>query len=283
MDRIAANLQDHPNSRQIKKLVFAACTGTWENNPQQLAAFDLSTLLGDLTQRYPTLASLKERLFKIVDSLNKKDEYRKIASQFLDHLEPEYLQQDIMGFQSIDGESFMAPESESPTEPFAHESKLKTPTINPQPIASSYLAPEVIHPLRGDVSAPDVELGLPEDWFDIRWEIMKFANPLSVKILLFSIVEAPFAFSHEDWLRLHQVTLDQLLCRLVSSSTSLANVEARLQKMAMVLDQAMPAEHTAPHIGTTVMAIVQALQPLTKLAPPNRAIPSEPALVSHRQ
>jgi hypothetical protein len=229
------------------------------------------------------LASLKERLFKIVDSLNKKDEYRKIASQFLEHLEPEYRHLDVMGLQSSNGELLEASESESPTEPFAHQSKLKAPTINPQPIEAPYLAPEVMQPLLGDASAPDTELGLPEDWFDIRWEIMKFANPLSVKILLFSIVESPFAFSHEDWLKLHHVTLDQLLCQLVSSSTSLANVEARLQEMAMALDQAMPAEHTAPHIGTTVMAIVQALQPLTKLVSPSKATLSEPALVFHRK
>jgi hypothetical protein len=375
MDLTATTLRDDHQARQVKKLVLAACTGNWENDPQQLATFSLSNLLVDLMQRYPSPDQLKGRLYGIVDNLNKKQEYRQVAQLVVDQLEPLYLpivpgapeptgllaplppaskqstakqaapkqptfksgvleefhpEPQILGSYLFDAQTINAllaepetdqipaslyppslhppsypqashpqpqptaqPETAQIAQPETAQPKMaqpaqpkvellvsdELPIRNPillelaadtetfeltQPFsfaAASYIAPEVLQPPVLQTSQPQVSpLPLPEDWFDIRWEIMKYANPLSVKILLYSAVYEPFSFDPQDWQRLQNLAIDDLLSGLVGSSTSLAEIEQKLQETAAFLEQA--ASLTTGTLSTAIPALIQALQGL---------------------
>ena len=86
------NLQADAQSHRIKKLIFGACQGVWENDRTTLSKFELLPLLEKLCQRYRTLASLEEALKVMVSRLNRKIEYQAVADTILQALHPVYAQ-----------------------------------------------------------------------------------------------------------------------------------------------------------------------------------------------
>ena len=76
--------------QRIKKLIFALCQQTWENDPAVLAKFDLGDLLTTLRRNYPTLFHLKQKLTRVVARLNRKGTYATVAEIIISQLEPWY-------------------------------------------------------------------------------------------------------------------------------------------------------------------------------------------------
>lgn len=75
------------------------------------------------------------------------------------------------------------------------------------------------------------------DGFDLRLELMKFTNPLRVKILLFSLVEQPFEFNEAAWSALKRYSLETLLKKLLETYST-ANMADRLWQTAHALPEA---------------------------------------------
>lgn len=289
MDSIATRPPDERQARQLKKLVLAACTGIWENDPNQLAHFSLATLLADLIQRYPEFEQLNSRLNSIVNNLNKPTEYRRVAKLLVDQLAPLYptptlsrasspemvaLEPDWtsptnlspLGSQPLSSE-LIEPQIRNPLllAAVAEAAEHTQPSRYPAYPAASYIAPEVLQdqPAPRETSMGLNPLQLPADWFDTRWEIMKYANPLSVKILLFSITHRPYAFSDSDWQQLQGLSLDDLLTSLVRNSFDLSALEWQLQETATSLEAS--GGLTQATLTTVVPALLQALQPLFQM------------------
>lgn len=86
----AATLEQDPQYRRVKKLIFAIYQGVWENDPKVLAQFDLTTMLEQLQQRHHTLISLEKALQTMAARLNRKEIYLAIADTILTVLEPVY-------------------------------------------------------------------------------------------------------------------------------------------------------------------------------------------------
>ncbi|MGD1860549.1 MAG: adenylate/guanylate cyclase domain-containing protein [Leptolyngbyaceae cyanobacterium] len=86
----AQTLQQDPESRRIKKLVFGTYQGVWENDPRVLAEFDLGTMLKQLRQRHHTLIALEKALQLMASRLNHKEIYFAVADSILAALEPAY-------------------------------------------------------------------------------------------------------------------------------------------------------------------------------------------------
>jgi hypothetical protein len=293
MESIVTRPQDERQAQQVKKLVLAACTGTWENDPKQLANFSLATLLADLIQRYPEFEQLNSRLDSIVNNLNKQTEYRRVAKLLVDQLAPLYPNPTLSKAPSSElaalepdwispklpsfplGSQLLSPELIEPeirnplllaavseaaerTQPFSYPAASHT--------AASYIAPEVLQdpPAAAETAIPLNPLQLPVDWFDTRWEIMKYANPLSVKILLFSVTHRPYAFSDADWQQLQGLSLDDLLTSLVRNSFDLSALERQLQETATLLEASGGLTQTT--LTTVVPALLQALQPLFQVS-----------------
>lgn len=96
------------------------------------------------------------------------------------------------------------------------------------------------HPGKSRSKAPTVtipkpsSLKYPQKLFDIRLAIMRYANPLKAKILIFSALHHPFSFSEEDWIILKRYSLDDWILGLVKSCKTFAELEAKLYNSVRV-------------------------------------------------
>ncbi|MGB2925856.1 MAG: hypothetical protein WBB82_11200 [Limnothrix sp.] len=79
------------------------------------------------------------------------------------------------------------------------------------------------------------------DIYQLKLEIMKYTNPLRVKILLFSIVHHPFDLSGQDWSMLRACDFDILLRKVTDKAPSITELEIKLSAIAQSLFE--PNEH----------------------------------------
>jgi hypothetical protein len=98
---------------------------------------------------------------------------------------------------------------------------------------------------QSDTQIPATALPLVQsiDGFDLRLELMKFTNPLRVKILLFSLLHQPFDQSEQAWSALKRYSLDMLLKALLERYPP-TEVGAKLQAVAAQLPMQEEYEQT---------------------------------------
>jgi hypothetical protein len=94
----------------------------------------------------------------------------------------------------------------------------------------------------------------PIDLFDVRLEIMKYANPLRAKIILFSLAYYRFEFRSQDWMNLKLYSLDGLLRSVLSQSILAEDLQHKLHHIAQHLNE--PEQYTE-----VVQVIIKALKP----------------------
>jgi hypothetical protein len=99
----------------------------------------------------------------------------------------------------------------------------------PSPESTNDLATQAIAPPSSQ-TAPAIEL------FDMRLEIVKFANPLRAKILLFSLVYYPFTCKEQDWSNLKLHSLEGLLRSVTTVCSSLEDLQSKLEAAAQQLN-----------------------------------------------
>jgi len=90
LSKIAQSLEKHENATRIKKLVFCALKRQWENDSAVLAKYRMETLLEELTKANPTLKQLHKKLYKIVETLNRKAVYHPLVKTIISQLAPLY-------------------------------------------------------------------------------------------------------------------------------------------------------------------------------------------------
>jgi len=95
---------------------------------------------------------------------------------------------------------------------------------------------------------------LDYDPFDLRIQVMRFTNPLAVKIMVFSIVYHPFAIDGQDWPMLKTCNLDELLAQLFEKYPTLTKLEDILYDTAKSLQDSERYLETAG-------AIMQSIRP----------------------
>jgi hypothetical protein len=98
------------------------------------------------------------------------------------------------------------------------------------------------------------------DLFDIRLEILKYANPLQAKILLFSVAYYLFEFRNQDWLNLRLYSLDGLLRTVLSQTSSLEDLQQKLQSKAQYLSQSEQYVEIVPVIVKSLKSKYTLLQ-----------------------
>lgn len=94
---------------------------------------------------------------------------------------------------------------------------------------SPQLVPALGHPAE---TAPGSAVALApldtQDDFGLRLELLRYANPLMVKIVLFSAIHRLFRFSEQDWTELRHHTLLGLVATLRSNYPNFTDVETKL-------------------------------------------------------
>lgn len=231
LTEIAQKLEQDSNLIRIKKLMLSAARKSWQKDALAIHHADLKALICELWQSYPTSESLGTGLAAVVNTLNKPVEYALIAEAILREMNPLYL--DRRPFGEPRGASHGFPVSQTA---FTEQLPVK--------VSSEVIVSDLPQLSRPSVMVAPPEAALPLsrtqgaiDLFDVRLEIMKYANPLRAKILLFSVIYYDFAFRSQDWSNLKLYSLDGLLRSSTVVYQSLEELRIKLHETAQRLNQ----------------------------------------------
>lgn len=204
---IAQELDRHPDALRMKKLIVCVSKKQWLSDSAQLTGFSTAALIEDLHHLAPSLEQLQQSLEGTVRSLSKPAEYSAIAGELINKLRPLY------------------------TLPSTQETVFnQTPTLSSASAAPTASSPLAAEPSRQSAAVPPSLA--PCSLFDIRLGIIKYANPLKAKILVFSTLYSDFHFNHQDWLALKQYELDDLLQTLLGTCKTYTDLELQLYNTA---------------------------------------------------
>ncbi|MDJ0509242.1 MAG: hypothetical protein QNJ64_08325 [Crocosphaera sp.] len=84
------NLENHPESIRVKKLIFCICKKNWQNDLNVLNALSLETLVKELITKQETVEQLTLSLYKLVKTLNRPKVYAVVAKAIVEQLAPIY-------------------------------------------------------------------------------------------------------------------------------------------------------------------------------------------------
>ncbi|MDX2256848.1 MAG: serine/threonine-protein kinase [Pseudanabaenaceae cyanobacterium bins.39] len=227
-DWVVSQIDLDAQQMRIKKLLFYAYQDVWESDLRQLNSIDWSNLLRELVSFMPSYEQLTTLIEEAVQRVSKPKEYGMIGTLLLKKLEPLYFQEE----QNVGHREVLPIYPESDSQSLTGDSAAYKVPFDPQIVS---------------------------DLFNLRLELMRFTNPMRVKILLFSCLYYRFDVERDKWQDLHSHSLDSLLRQIFYMHSSLADLENAIWKMARSLSDSIAYEQSANYI-------IQALQPIyTKL------------------
>jgi hypothetical protein len=208
LGQISKYLEEHESSQRIKKLIFFTCKNVWENDQDALDRVQLKELIEELSSLNPTIDHLTSRLSITVENLSKPREYTIIAGIIIKEIGRLYLTCD------------------QPTEIISTPSNQNIPVVDSSKQRLSNPA----------TTTPISSKKFQYNQFDLRQNLMRYANPLRVKIILFSALYGKFTFNEKDWLQLREEDLDSLLQLLFDSCSTIVELESRINNAVISLD-----------------------------------------------
>lgn len=229
-DQIARELEYDENIVRIKKLVVYVCTHDWQNDPDILNGFNFSNLIQELYKLNPTLERLRFNLGEVIKTITKQAEYIQVASTITEKLQRLY------------------PNEQWP-EPPAPKVQHTVPTPEESPYQTTDLKQEA-KPI-----ATQKQLINLLNLFDLRLDLIKYVNPLKVKMLLFSTLNKIDNFKDEDLAAIKTVELDDLLRNLLYTYKDSAELESHLNNALLSFDG-------ADQFGQVADVVVRATQPV---------------------
>lgn len=274
---LAEHLSHHPESLRLRKLLYCLGHSAWENNTAVLDQIDLSQLLQQVLIMAPQRKDLRYHLGRIVKRLNRQAEYTRMADQLMAVMQPLYLGQSALDQPDVD-------QPKPPDPPGQPDPPNSNPMASPQKPISKAKAPmaeaTMVTPVRltleghspGDITTlhsalsdlgqlslspaqAEENLRPPQDCsslFDLRVGIIQYANPLRVKILLYSCLHGPFGYTAQDWSMLRQQPLDQLLHQVLAYCPTFSDLQSKLTIIAHCLT---PADENIQVASTLVQAM----------------------------
>ena len=127
-----------------------------------------------------------------------------------DQWEPEQWEQEDWGQEDWEQEQWQSQDDSSGLTPPNGTAIASTPTPSPSPTYNA---------------------------FDLRIELMKYTNPLMVKILIYSLLYCPFDFRTSDWQELKEFDLDSLVTSLYNQYHHYPELKTCLESMANQLPE----------------------------------------------
>jgi hypothetical protein len=226
LNEVVQNIEDSPNLIRIKKVMFCACKGKWENDYRKLQNISVETLVKELYWKTQKIDKLYKIFEKILSKINKKTEYSLVVNTILEQVSKLYLE--VNEAQQDDTE---IPWLMSSIDLLQNPDQLMA-----QPSALSQYSRTL---------------------FEVRFKLMQHSNPLKVKILIFSAIEREFDFTSQDWLQLRSISLDQLLEQLVQTFPTLPALESHLKKVSSYLDK-------SDEMLQVATVLIESIKPLYK-------------------
>jgi hypothetical protein len=212
-DQIVAYLEHHEHSIQIKKMLYCLCTDRWERDPDFLRSINCHHFAEYLVKEFDSHEELKAKLFGLLKTVNKPKEYVAVAKIIYSSLGQMY--------------------------PDFHRLYSTTDlSVSSKPIVNRPV----------EIDHPPIEYNV----FELRQNVMSYANPLRVKmLLLLMLVPADFADSR----KIHDYLLDNLLAHLINNYTQLHDIEAAISAAVVQLPE-------VEEYGKAATGLLQALVPL---------------------
>ncbi|MHC5595145.1 MAG: hypothetical protein ACYTXC_04135 [Nostoc sp.] len=207
LDAVTKHLEQHENSKRIKKLIYSTCKNIWENDEDTLNRFRLQELIQELCRLNPTINNLNYSLSKVVKSLNKQGEYAQLANVIFQEMQKLYITPD-------ESTGILLNQHREEEQIFYNSAQISSNPID---------------------KSPNSQIKDQYNQFDLRQNIMKYTNPLRAKIVIFSALHKKFTFNEEDWLKLKTETLDDLLLKLFNTSPTLRELESKLNSAVIYL------------------------------------------------
>ena len=267
--QVVSSLENHRETARIRKLMFAACQNRWENDQAVINNYGLKNIILELQRNNANFLSLRQTLNQVAENINKKALYLALADIILTQLE--LLYDNDNDYEEEDNESKI----QILNNQIVH---LKTDSNSTAKIAS--FSPSRSEP--ADFAAASIDLNEPQlvmelqlaepaflnkntsnfpqipayDPFETRLEIFQYANPLRVKILIFSLLFHPWDRSGQDWSTLRTYTLEDLLQQLIQSGKSLKDIEIQLYNIAQ---NQMDTDANVQTVGILVQALQKIL------------------------
>lgn len=276
---IVMQLEQDPNALRIKKLLLYTCKNWWESDSTRLSVISLQSLIEEIRIAHPTIEQLRSRLTHLIGTLNKSSDYAAVGQIIIAVLQRLYaqeavtiitppesrLEQDVnlsrikklliytcrhyweanshvieqISLQELLSELFqLYPTLEALRSGFSATIK----TLN-KPVEYALIAELIVRDMEsqyGQEATPAIAEPVESiNLFDVRLEILKSANPLQVKILLFSSAYYVFEFSQQDWINLKLYSLEGLLKTVLSQTSS---IEAFQQTLTAKAEQLKNSE-----------------------------------------
>jgi hypothetical protein len=225
--------------------MFAASKNRWENDQALINNHGLTNIILELRRNNPNFLSLRQTLSQVAENINKKALYLILADIILTQLEPlydndnNYEEEDnnskiqILNTQIVD--------LNNDCDSAAKTASFSSSRSEPVDFSSSIIdlnEPQLVMelPLAEPASSNNNPSNSPQipayDPFEIRLEILHYANPLRAKILIFSLLFYPWDQNSQDWLTLRSYTLEDLLQKLIESGKSIKDIEIQLYNIA---------------------------------------------------
>ncbi|MBD0334811.1 MAG: adenylate/guanylate cyclase domain-containing protein [Cyanobacteria bacterium Co-bin13] len=219
---------------RVRKLLYCICHNIWENDRNILESCSLEQLVRQTHTVAPTAQDLKYQLSRIVKRLNRKAEYTRLANAIIEQ------------FQRLYASEPELTQISTPTGREAIEVSSDVTSIEQFPAAvqdmttlhASLSVPIISAGEVRPTPVPSVGMADRHNLFGLRQEIMRYANPLRAKVLLYSCLHGPFSFSRQDWSALKSQNLDQLLQEIFDYCPTFADLESKLTILSHCLDNA---------------------------------------------
>ncbi|MCT7951268.1 hypothetical protein NG798_15820 [Ancylothrix sp. C2] len=198
INQVVNNLQQHPESVRIKKIIFLAAKKVWIQDINKLEELNFSGVFQELISANRTRESLREVLYRAAGTLNKKAEYVGISNTILSLVGPVFT------------EAVTANQS---------------PTVSQDGVPKPASIPPKISSFPKDKN----------DLFDIKLDILRYTNPLRAKILIFSTLYHQFRYTEDELSLLKRHEIDDLIIRLYRACPTLPQLKNKLDKTAKSL------------------------------------------------
>ncbi|NJN87008.1 MAG: hypothetical protein HC881_12830 [Leptolyngbyaceae cyanobacterium SL_7_1] len=233
--RIAQELLQDTESLRIKKLLFCACHQRWENNVSQLDAHTMVDLVQELHRVAVTPENIRLTLEAVVSSLNRPEVYQSIAERIC-HACRFY--SSSRTFETTSVTAFAPPITPDQTG-LIHSNSPDQNTVycvdsHTQNTALDGMSEEQhFEPLPFQSKKTISELLI--NLFDLRLEIIKYANPLKAKMLMYSLLHGQPELNAEIWSAIKNYDLHTLLQNLLRLYKRFSYLETRLAEVAQSL------------------------------------------------
>ena len=234
--QVVNSLGNHLETERMQKLMFAACKNRWENDLSVINNYGLKNIILELRQNNTNFLSLRETLNQVAENINKKALYLSLAEIILTQLEPlydtnnDYKEEDNESKSQIFNDQMVHLNDDCDSS--AKTSSFSSSRSKPVDFASSRMELPFAEPAFLNNNPSNYPQISDYDPFEIRLEILRYANPLRAKILIFSLLFYAWDQNSQDWLTLRSYTLEDLLQKLIESGKSLKDIEIQLYHIA---------------------------------------------------